>query len=63
MGIGTRILSRLKNVRMSVTEEESAENRIRHCSSFTRLLGDLHEGWSRRSRETEKSPWVEALGN
>ena len=63
MGIGTQILSRLRNVRMSAREEESAENRIRHCSSFTRLLGDLHEGWSRHSRETEGSPLVEALGS
>lgn len=44
MGIGTRILSRLKNVRMSVTEEE-------------------YEGSSRRSRETGRSPSVEALGS
>ncbi len=61
MGIGSPILSRLMNVRMSVREEESAENRIRHCSSFTRLLGDLHEGWSRHSRAIEGNPLEEAL--
>ena len=63
MDIGIQILSRLRSVRMSAKEEESAENRIRHCSSFTRLLGDLREGWSRHSRETGGSPWEEALGS
>jgi hypothetical protein len=63
MGIGTPILSRLMNVRMSAREEESAKNRIRHCSSFTRLLGDLHEGWSRHSRAIEGTPSEEALGS
>lgn len=32
MDIGTPILSKLMNVRMSAREEESAENRIRHRS-------------------------------
>ena len=34
MGIDNQILSRLMNVRMSERAEESAENRIRHCSSL-----------------------------
>jgi hypothetical protein len=34
MGIGNQILNRLRSVRMSEREEESAENRIRHCSSL-----------------------------
>jgi hypothetical protein len=63
MGIGSQILSRLRSVRMSAREEESAENRIRHCSMSTRLLGDLREGWSRHNREIGESPWVEALGS
>jgi hypothetical protein len=63
MGIGSQILSRLMNVRKSVREVESAENRIRHCSSFTRLLGDLHEGCYRHSREIEETPLVGVLGN
>ncbi len=49
MDIDTPILSKLTNVRMSAREVESAENRIRHRSSITRLLGDLREGWSRHS--------------
>jgi hypothetical protein len=51
MGFGYQILNRLMNVRKSVREEESAENRIRHYSSFTRLLGDLHQGWNCHSRD------------
>ncbi len=61
MDTGTPILSRLTNVRMR--EEESAENRIRHRSCVTRLLGDLHEGCSRRSLEIEDNPLEAALGS
>ena len=63
MDMGTPILSRLTNVRMSAREAESAENRIRHRSSATRLLGDLHEGWSRHNREIEDTPLEEAPGS
>jgi hypothetical protein len=63
MDIGTPNLSKLTSVRMSAREEESAENRIRHRSSVTRLLGDLHEGWSRHSLEIEDSPLEAALGS
>ena len=61
MDTGTPILSQLTNVRMR--EEESAENRIRHRSCVTRLLGDLHEGCSRRSLEIEDNPLEAALGS
>jgi methyl coenzyme M reductase subunit C-like uncharacterized protein (methanogenesis marker protein 7) len=63
MDTGTPILSQLTNVRMSAREEESAENRIRHRSCVTRLLGDLHEGCSRRSLEIEDNPLEAALGS
>jgi hypothetical protein len=61
MDTRTPILSQLTNVRMR--EEESAENRIRHRSCVTRLLGDLHEGCSRRSLEIEDNPLEAALGS
>ena len=43
MGIGSQILSRLRNVRMSAREEESAENRL----GFAPALPDCSETYVR----------------